>query len=99
MRWSKGSTSTDGGPSRDVGFKALAVNLSDLAAMGAAPALALLSLVLPAGSTLADLDAILDGFLELAAGRGGPSPAATSPVARPADGRRHGAGRSVRAGS
>jgi thiamine-monophosphate kinase len=50
----------------DVGFKALAVNLSDLAAMGAAPAVALLSLVLPAATTLEDLDALLDGFLELA---------------------------------
>ena len=54
----------------DVGFKALAVNLSDLAAMGAAPALALLSLVLPAATTLADLDALLDGFLELAGREG-----------------------------
>lgn len=54
----------------DVGFKALAVNLSDLAAMGAAPSLALLSLVLPSGTTLADLDAILDGFLELAGREG-----------------------------
>jgi thiamine-monophosphate kinase len=50
----------------DVGFKSLAVNLSDLAAMGAAPSLALLSLVLPAQTTLGDLDALLDGFLELA---------------------------------
>jgi thiamine-monophosphate kinase len=31
----------------DIGHKALAVNLSDLAAMGAAPRVALLSLVLP----------------------------------------------------
>ena len=54
----------------DVGFKALAVNLSDLAAMGAAPSLALLSLVLPAHTTLGDLDALLDGFLELAGREG-----------------------------
>ena len=54
----------------DVGFKALAVNLSDLAAMGAAPSLALLSLVLPTGATVADLDGLLDGFLELAGREG-----------------------------
>lgn len=51
----------------DIGYKALAVNLSDLAAMGAAPSYALLSLVLPGGTSLADVDALLDGFLELAA--------------------------------
>lgn len=54
----------------DVGFKALAVNLSDLAAMGAAPSLALLSLVLTPGATVADLDELLDGFLELAGREG-----------------------------
>ena len=54
----------------DVGFKALAVNLSDLAAMGAAPSLALLSLVLPLQTTLGDVDALLDGFLELAGREG-----------------------------
>jgi thiamine-monophosphate kinase len=50
----------------DIGWKALAVNLSDLAAMGATPAWALLSLSLP--SPDGDwLDAFLDGFTELAA--------------------------------
>lgn len=49
----------------DIGWKALAVNLSDLAAMGAEPAWCTLSLSLPeAGS--AWTDAFLDGFLELA---------------------------------
>lgn len=49
----------------DLGWKALAVNLSDLAAMGAAPAWCTLALTLPAAD--ADwLDAFLDGFLELA---------------------------------
>jgi thiamine-monophosphate kinase len=51
----------------DVGHKALAVNLSDLAAMGAAPRLALLSLALPAALPMARLDGILDGWFALAA--------------------------------
>lgn len=50
----------------DVGYKALAVNVSDLVAMGATPEFALLSLILPDGFTLADLDALLDGLLEMA---------------------------------
>ncbi|MDQ3618387.1 MAG: thiamine-phosphate kinase [Pseudomonadota bacterium] len=50
----------------DIGWKALAVNLSDLAAMGAQPAWCTLSLSLPHGD-VAWLDAFLDGFLELAA--------------------------------
>jgi thiamine-monophosphate kinase len=44
-----------------VGYKAVAVNLSDLAAMGAEPRGILLSLVLPATFTLADFDALIDG--------------------------------------
>ncbi|MEZ5318202.1 MAG: thiamine-phosphate kinase [Vicinamibacterales bacterium] len=54
----------------DVGHKALAVNLSDLAAMGAAPRAALLSLALPADYPVADLDALLDGLLGLAGATG-----------------------------
>jgi thiamine-monophosphate kinase len=50
----------------DIGWKALAVNLSDLAAMGAEPAWCTLSLSLPHGDILW-VDAFLDGFLELAA--------------------------------
>ena len=50
---------------RDIGWKALAVNLSDIAAMGGTPRLALLSLGLPAGSPVADVDALVDGFLAL----------------------------------
>lgn len=50
----------------DLGHKALAVNLSDLAAMGAAPRAALLSLVLPDAWPVAQLDALLDGLLALA---------------------------------
>ena len=49
----------------DIGWKALAVNLSDLAAMGAEPAWCTLSLSLPEPDA-AWLDAFLDGFLDLA---------------------------------
>ena len=49
----------------DIGWKALTVNLSDLAAMGAQPAWCTLSLSLP-GSDAAWLDGFLDGFLALA---------------------------------
>lgn len=50
----------------EVGWKSLAVNLSDLAAMGAQPAWTTLSLSLPHADA-AWLDAFLDGFLDLAA--------------------------------
>jgi thiamine-monophosphate kinase len=49
----------------DIGWKALAVNLSDLAAMGAQPAWCTLSLSLPQADA-GWLDAFLDGFLGLA---------------------------------
>jgi thiamine-monophosphate kinase len=49
----------------DLGWKALAVNLSDLAAMGAAPAWALLALTLPQ-SDRAFVEAFADGFAQLA---------------------------------
>ncbi len=49
----------------DIGWKALAVNLSDLAAMGAQPAWCTLALSLPASNT-PWIDAFLDGFLALA---------------------------------
>ncbi|MFY2763323.1 thiamine-phosphate kinase [Arenimonas sp. MALMAid1274] len=49
----------------DIGWKALAVNLSDLAAMAATPAWCTLALTLPQSD--ADwVDSFLDGFLELA---------------------------------
>lgn len=51
----------------DIGYKALAVNLSDIAAMGGTPRLALLSLVLPDAWPIDRFDAFLDGLLDLAA--------------------------------
>ena len=51
----------------DVGHKALAVNLSDLAAMGAAPRHALLSLGLPDTLLVNDFDALLHDLLMLSA--------------------------------
>ena len=53
----------------DLGWKALAVNLSDLAAMGAEPAWCTLSLSLPA-SDAAWVAAFMDGFLALADAHG-----------------------------
>jgi len=49
----------------DIGWKALAVNLSDLAAMGATPAWALLALTLPRPDA-AFVDGLADGFAQLA---------------------------------
>ncbi len=54
-------------PPDAIGHRALAVNLSDLAAMGAAPRLALVSMALPADLPIADFDAIAAGFAGLAA--------------------------------
>ena len=53
-------------PAAELGHKTLAVNLSDLAAMGATPRVAVLSLVLPASMAAADLDALVGGMLALA---------------------------------
>jgi thiamine-monophosphate kinase len=50
----------------DVGYKALAVNVSDIAAMGGIPRLALLSLILPGHLAVSDLDGLLDGFSSMA---------------------------------
>ena len=54
-------------PPAAIGHRALAVNLSDLAAMGAAPRLCLLSLALPASWPVADFDAMIEGLTALAA--------------------------------
>ena len=50
----------------DIGHKALAVNLSDLAAMAATPRWALLSLVLPGSWQVADVEDLVDGLAALA---------------------------------
>src|SRR6202790_515574 len=54
-------------PPDAIGHRALAVNLSDLAAMGATPRLALLSMVLPAPFQVDDFDRLVGGFVSLAA--------------------------------
>ncbi len=56
-------------PPAHVGWKALAVNLSDLAAMGAEPAWALLALTLPQADA-AFVDQFAGGFAELARAHG-----------------------------
>jgi thiamine-monophosphate kinase len=53
-------------PPEAIGHRALAVNLSDLAAMGAAPRLALLAMALPLSLPLLQFDAIVSGFAALA---------------------------------
>ena len=54
-------------PPAAIGHRALAVNLSDLAAMGAEPRLCLLSLVLPPAWPVQDFDAMIGGLTALAA--------------------------------
>jgi thiamine-monophosphate kinase len=54
-------------PPQAIGHRALAVNLSDLAAMGARPRAALLSLALPAALALDVVDGFMDGLLAHAA--------------------------------
>jgi thiamine-monophosphate kinase len=51
----------------DIGYKALAVNVSDVASMGGTPRFALLSLMLPPDLAVTEVDALLDGLLALAA--------------------------------
>jgi len=57
-------------PPAAIGHRALAVNLSDLAAMGAAPRSALLSFVLPPSLLLTDFTAMVEAFLCLAEAHG-----------------------------
>jgi thiamine-monophosphate kinase len=54
-------------PAEAAGHRALAANLSDLAAMGAKPRAALLSLLLPDSLDVAVVDRVLDGLLAAAA--------------------------------
>jgi len=54
-------------PPEAIGHRALAVNVSDLAAMGAMPRAALLSFVLPGELATSTVDGIVDGLLALAA--------------------------------
>ena len=53
-------------PAAAIGHRALAVNVSDLAAMGARPRAALLSLMLPDAFELEALDAMVEGLTTLA---------------------------------
>ena len=55
-----------------IGHKALNVNLSDLAAMGATPRASLLSLVLPGDLALADFDGLIEGFAAVSKSAGAP---------------------------
>ncbi len=57
-------------PMDAVGHKSLAISLSDIAAMGATPRHALISLALPQSLSVGDLDALLDGLLGLAVTHG-----------------------------
>src|SRR5437667_334023 len=50
-------------PPDAIGHRALAVNLSDLAAMGATPRLALVSLALPAAFDVDDFDGVVSGLV------------------------------------
>lgn len=51
----------------DLGWKAAAVNLSDIAAMGAEPTALLVSLAVPADTRLSFIEAMADGFRECCA--------------------------------
>jgi thiamine-monophosphate kinase len=54
----------------DLGHKALAVNLSDVAAMGARPVAALVGLAIPPEIATEDVTALIDGMEKLAANHG-----------------------------
>jgi len=53
-------------PWRELGWRALAANLSDIAAMGGRPRYALVSLALPGESEVEDVTALYRGMIELA---------------------------------
>jgi thiamine-monophosphate kinase len=52
-------------PWNELGWKALAVNLSDIAAMGGMPRYAVVSLVLPSHTEVEDITALYQGIIEL----------------------------------
>jgi thiamine-monophosphate kinase len=54
-------------PWRDLGWKSLAVNVSDVAAMGARPRVALVTLGLTGEEDVAEIEALYDGMADLAA--------------------------------
>jgi len=58
--------SLDTTPWKELGWKALAVNLSDIAAMGGVPRYALISLALPHHAQVDDVAALYQGMIELA---------------------------------
>ena len=66
----------------DLGWKSLATNLSDIAAMGAAPGVAVVTLGLPPDTVVEDVEALYDGLLA-AAGEFGASVAGGDVVASP----------------
>ncbi len=51
---------------KELGWKSLAANLSDIAAMGGVPKYALVSLALPADTEVQDVSALYEGMIELA---------------------------------
>jgi thiamine-monophosphate kinase len=53
-------------PWNELGWKALAINLSDIAAMGGVPRYALVSLTLPDHTEVDDVTALYQGMIELA---------------------------------
>jgi len=53
-------------PWKELGWKALAINLSDIAAMGGVPRYALVSLALPDHTEVDDVTALYQGMIELA---------------------------------
>jgi len=55
----------DAAAARDVGWKALAVNISDIAAMGARPSYALVTLCLPADTPVDWVDGLVEGLVAI----------------------------------
>jgi thiamine-monophosphate kinase len=51
---------------RELGWKSLAINLSDIAAMGGVPEYALIALAIPEDTPVEDITALYDGIIEMA---------------------------------